>query len=233
MTLIFWFVYFCVQQKKNKHFWVNYIFNIDQMQMEVSVLHRMSCEIKSFPIILTTTEVQWVVNVSQESTKSLGQNYPWHSAQSKEQFHQLNNIKSHSISPNQFVASSEVGHYTEILICHHANTFDIMSESKNEIEKLNELSNCMLWLTLHRCSYTCFSKRPIDCNEAFQEFQPECNNACSSHTTLVCFLWFVLMGYSDVALIPTSQSRYQSCHQIDKKRGGRMTMRQWTWKKNW
>lgn len=48
---------------------------------------------------------------------------------------------------------------------------------------------------------------------------------------LVCFLWFVLEGYSDVALIPTSQPRYQSCHQIDKKRGGRMTMRQWITRK--
>lgn len=85
----------------------------------------------------------------------------------------------------------------------------------------------MLWL-----NYTNrHSKRPIDSNRALEGFQPECMQLIYNTDALVCFLWFMLEGYSDVALIPTSQPWYQSCHQIDKKkRGGRMTMRQWTWK---
>lgn len=67
-----------------------------------------------------------------------------------------------------------------------------------------------------RCC-TRLSKRPFDSNRALG-LQPECMQLIYNTDALVCFLWFMPEGYSDVALIPTSQSWYQSCHQIDKKK---------------
>lgn len=69
-----------------------------------------------------------------------------------------------------------------------------------------------------KCCCTCLSKRPIDCNRALEGFQHECMQLIYNTDVLVCFQWFMLEGYSDVALIPTSQPWYQSCHQIDKKK---------------